>query len=101
MNRNTLLIVALISVIAGAAFMFFSRDAPDVKMEVRETDRIIQSIDETTKRATDRVKSLDRRVKTDVEVIRRETKKHVDSLSPDRVADDLSALLDEWRSEQE
>lgn len=81
--------------------MFFSRDALDVKMEARETDRIIQSIDETTREATARVKSLDAKTRKSVEVTKNETKKRILALPADRVAGELNSLLDEFRAEQE
>lgn len=103
MNKK-IVTISLVALLAGAVFyaFFYARASPqEVIIEAKKTDQIIQSMDETTRKATARVKSLDTKTKKHVEVTKYETKKRIWALPADRVAVELDALLSEWRAEQE
>ena len=101
--KKTIATVAILALIGGAFFYAFlnGSTSEEVAKETQKTDAFVKSVDERTKEAATRIKSIDSRVKKNVEVIRRETKKHVDALPADRVADGINQLLNEWRAEQE
>lgn len=97
-----MILAVLAGFIIGALWgnWLMPRPPTDVTTEAGKTDQIIRSLDEAGMQSDSRAVSIDRTVRRDVEVIRRETREKILALSDDDVADIFNDLLDRWRREQ-